>query len=140
MTKTGQRLIESAKEALAFARCEPNDGVVHYSSRMTKNILLANRIRIDMQLKSVESMPKCGREFAVVMLSIGDDRYEIEELRAFYEEPNFCDCETGSDLNTIYNGNDFYFDVIGWQEITETTDTDAECPVIPVHGMGGVNV
>ena len=29
-TKTGQELIESAKEALAFARGEPNECVVHY--------------------------------------------------------------------------------------------------------------
>ena len=54
MTKIGQELIESAKEALKFAKGEPNNCVVYY--------------------------------------------------------PN------------------------------EPIDTDAECPVIPVHGMGDVNV
>ena len=54
MTKTVQELIASAKEALSFARGEPNDCVVHYQN--------------------------------------------------------------------------------------ETVDTDAECPVIPVRDMGGVNV
>ena len=32
MTETGQELIESAKEALAFARGEANECVVHYQN------------------------------------------------------------------------------------------------------------
>jgi len=34
MTTTGQELIESAKEALAFARGEPNDCVVYYPNEV----------------------------------------------------------------------------------------------------------
>ena len=84
--------------------------------RMIKNRILADKINAEIKLNPIDTMPICGREFIAVMLLIIDDKHEIEKIKAFYNDPNFCDCETGSDLNTLYNGNEYWFDVIGWLE------------------------
>ena len=68
-------------------------------------------------MNSTETMPKCGREFIAILSVIAGTHETTHEVKAFYEDPYFCDCETGSNLETLYNGNLYWSDVIGWREM-----------------------